>query len=176
MPRAFVGEIHLAGHQVTEQVVTDDHASPVAPEVLPLHARALRRFGAMPPLIERDTTVPALYLCCSMKRDSHASRWSVWRRRTRPAMPHPRERAQYRFADALLDSAHKPALSDIVATSAAPVLLSHRVGLYRGNSQAHASGPLPNARPMSLAFVGDDYFDARIDSSELQLALTCCFT
>ncbi|TDN63059.1 DUF692 domain-containing protein [Paraburkholderia sp. BL10I2N1] len=60
MPREFVGEIHLAGHRVTEHVVIDDHGSRVAPEVWVLYERALRRFGAIPTLIEWDTAVPAL--------------------------------------------------------------------------------------------------------------------
>jgi uncharacterized protein (UPF0276 family) len=60
MPREIIGEIHLAGHQVTEHVVIDDHGSRVAPEVWSLYERALRRFGAVPTLIEWDTGVPAL--------------------------------------------------------------------------------------------------------------------
>jgi len=60
MPREIVGEIHLAGHRVTEHVVIDDHGSRVAPEVWSLYECALRRFGAMPTLIEWDTAVPAL--------------------------------------------------------------------------------------------------------------------
>lgn len=60
MSREIVGEIHLAGHQVTEYVVIDDHGSRVTPEVWSLYEHALRRFGAMPTLIEWDTAVPAL--------------------------------------------------------------------------------------------------------------------
>lgn len=60
MPHEIVGEIHLAGHQVTEHVVIDDHGSRVAPGVWSFYEHALRRFGAIPTLIEWDTAVPAL--------------------------------------------------------------------------------------------------------------------
>ncbi|OYD59907.1 UNVERIFIED_ORG: hypothetical protein BDU10_9197 [Burkholderia sp. CF145] len=56
----IVGEIHLAGHQVSEHLVIDDHGSRVTPEVWSLYEHALRRFGALPTMVEWDTTVPAL--------------------------------------------------------------------------------------------------------------------
>lgn len=58
--REHVGEIHLAGHQVTELAVIDHHGDRVADAVWSLYARALRRFGRIPTLIEWDTDVPSL--------------------------------------------------------------------------------------------------------------------
>jgi len=55
-----VGEIHLAGHLVTDDFLIDDHGSRVAPAVWALYDRALARFGAAPTLIEWDTDVPPL--------------------------------------------------------------------------------------------------------------------
>lgn len=55
-----VGEIHLAGHARLEQLVIDDHGSRVCPAVWQVYRHALRRFGAVPSLIEWDTDVPAL--------------------------------------------------------------------------------------------------------------------
>ncbi len=75
-------------------------------------------------------------------------------------MQQPLELAQQCFADALLDAACEPALSGTVATFAAPAPLQYRIGLYRGNLQAHARGALANAYPVLLALVGNDYFDA----------------
>jgi hypothetical protein len=75
-------------------------------------------------------------------------------------MPQRLELTQQRIADALLDAAREPALSDAVATSATQAPLSHRIALYRGNLRAHARGALANAYPVLLALVGDDYFDA----------------
>lgn len=55
-----VGEIHLAGHLVTNEAVIDHHGDRVAPAVWALYRAALARFGQLPSLIEWDTDVPAL--------------------------------------------------------------------------------------------------------------------
>jgi uncharacterized protein (UPF0276 family) len=55
-----IGEIHLAGHSVTQAAVIDDHGSRVTSEVWALYAYAIRRFGHRPTLIEWDTDVPPL--------------------------------------------------------------------------------------------------------------------
>jgi uncharacterized protein (UPF0276 family) len=64
LPAAAVGEIHLAGHSANDadglSILIDDHGSPVADPVWDLYARALRRFGPVPTLIERDTNLPPL--------------------------------------------------------------------------------------------------------------------
>jgi uncharacterized protein (UPF0276 family) len=64
LPPAAVQEIHLAGHarrRVGEaELLVDDHGSAVCEEVWTLYARALRRFGAMPTLIEWDNAIPPL--------------------------------------------------------------------------------------------------------------------
>ena len=55
-----IGELHLAGHRVTDIAVIDDHGSPVASEVWALYEYALQRFGKVPTLIEWDTQLPSL--------------------------------------------------------------------------------------------------------------------
>jgi uncharacterized protein (UPF0276 family) len=60
LPSAVVGEIHLAGHRVTDVALIDDHGSCVAPVVWALYECALDRFGNKPTLIEWDTDVPPL--------------------------------------------------------------------------------------------------------------------
>lgn len=57
---AMVCELHLAGHEVDEDVVVDHHGAPVAEPVWQLYAQALRRFGPVPTLIEWDTQLPPL--------------------------------------------------------------------------------------------------------------------
>ncbi|OGB20237.1 MAG: hypothetical protein A3E51_19045 [Burkholderiales bacterium RIFCSPHIGHO2_12_FULL_67_38] len=57
---AHVAEIHLAGHVHCGDIVIDDHGSRVRDDVWALYRHALRRFGAVPTLIEWDTDVPAL--------------------------------------------------------------------------------------------------------------------
>jgi hypothetical protein len=71
-----VGEIHLAGHLVTDVAVIDHHGARVADAVWLLYEHALRRFGPLPTLVEWDTDVPALDVlideaararaCCAM--------------------------------------------------------------------------------------------------------------
>jgi uncharacterized protein len=58
----MIGEIHLAGHHVAEDVdvLIDDHGSRVAQPVWELFVEALRRLGPAPTLIEWDTNLPAL--------------------------------------------------------------------------------------------------------------------
>lgn len=60
LPASAVGEIHLAGHCVMQDIVIDDHGSRVANEVWQLYAHAITRFGAVPTLIEWDTAIPPL--------------------------------------------------------------------------------------------------------------------
>jgi uncharacterized protein (UPF0276 family) len=56
----LVGEIHLAGHSEQGDLVVDDHADVVSPDVWIAYAHALRRFGGVPTLIEWDTDLPTL--------------------------------------------------------------------------------------------------------------------
>jgi uncharacterized protein (UPF0276 family) len=60
IPIDVVGEIHLAGHCVMDDIVIDDHGSRVAADVWRIYAHAIDRFGAVPSLIEWDTAVPSL--------------------------------------------------------------------------------------------------------------------
>lgn len=64
IPIEAVGEFHLAGHSVRRfdgrAILVDDHGSPVCQAVWSLYAQALRRFGPVPTLIERDNNIPAL--------------------------------------------------------------------------------------------------------------------
>lgn len=55
-----VGEIHLAGHLVTDLAVIDHHGARVADAVWALYERAIARLGQVPTLIEWDTDVPPL--------------------------------------------------------------------------------------------------------------------
>lgn len=60
LPAGIAGEIHLAGYCETGDLVIDDHGSRVRPGVWQVYAHALRRFGALPTLVEWDTDVPEL--------------------------------------------------------------------------------------------------------------------
>jgi uncharacterized protein (UPF0276 family) len=60
LPAGIAGEIHLAGYCETGDLVIDDHGSRVRPGVWQAYAHALRRFGALPTLVEWDTDLPEL--------------------------------------------------------------------------------------------------------------------
>jgi uncharacterized protein (UPF0276 family) len=63
LPRGCVKQIHLAGHSVDalgSGLLIDTHDHPVCPEVWALYGQALRRFGAVPSMIERDDHIPPL--------------------------------------------------------------------------------------------------------------------
>jgi uncharacterized protein len=64
LPRAVIGEIHLAGHTVRQvgqqRVLIDTHNQQVCDPVWELYAFAVGHFGPVPTLIEWDADIPPL--------------------------------------------------------------------------------------------------------------------
>jgi len=60
MPAGRVQQIHLAGHHDHGSHIVDTHDHPVADPVWALYADALRRFGNVASMIERDDHIPPL--------------------------------------------------------------------------------------------------------------------
>ncbi len=60
MPADRVRQIHLAGHTDHGDHLVDTHDHPVADPVWALYRAALRRFGAVATMIERDDHIPPL--------------------------------------------------------------------------------------------------------------------
>ena len=60
VPAARVRQIHLAGHDNCGDLIIDTHDAPVIGPVWKLYAEALRRFGPVPTMIERDAKIPPL--------------------------------------------------------------------------------------------------------------------
>lgn len=58
IPPARVAQIHLAGHSDQGDLIIDTHDAPVADPVFELYGRALRRFGPVSTMIERDDNFP----------------------------------------------------------------------------------------------------------------------
>lgn len=56
---ARVAQIHLAGHLDCGTHLIDTHDAPVPAPVWDLYGEAVRRFGAVPAMIERDANIPA---------------------------------------------------------------------------------------------------------------------
>jgi len=62
IPRTRVRQFHLAGHRNLGTHLIDTHDEPVCEEVWDLYAQALRLFGSIPTMIERDDNIPELPL------------------------------------------------------------------------------------------------------------------
>ena len=60
LPVGRVQQIHLAGHSVQEGIIIDTHDHPVADPVWALYESALRRYGPVSTMIERDDAIPPL--------------------------------------------------------------------------------------------------------------------
>jgi uncharacterized protein len=58
VPRERVGQFHLAGHSDLGGYLIDTHDHPVCPEVWSLYGDAVRRFGRVSTLLERDDRIP----------------------------------------------------------------------------------------------------------------------
>ena len=60
IPAERVQQIHLAGHENHGDYLIDTHDHPVSDPVWELYAHAVRRFGAVSTMIERDDHIPPL--------------------------------------------------------------------------------------------------------------------
>ncbi len=60
IPVERVWQFHLAGHTRREDCIIDTHDHPVIDPVWSLYADAVRRFGAVSAMIERDADIPPL--------------------------------------------------------------------------------------------------------------------
>jgi uncharacterized protein (UPF0276 family) len=60
IPAHRVQQFHLAGHEQGEALIIDTHDAPVASPVWELYAEAVRRFGTVSTMIERDDHMPPL--------------------------------------------------------------------------------------------------------------------
>jgi len=60
IPVERVRQMHLAGHENHGNYIIDTHDHPVVDQVWSLYGAAVRRFGAVPTMIERDDKIPPL--------------------------------------------------------------------------------------------------------------------
>lgn len=60
IPIHRVQQIHLAGHSDHGTHIVDTHDQPIVDPVWDLYEHAIRRFGAVPSMIERDDNIPPL--------------------------------------------------------------------------------------------------------------------
>ena len=60
LPRERIRQIHLAGHSNHGDHLIDTHDHPIVAEVWDLYAAAVKMFGPVPAMIERDDNIPPL--------------------------------------------------------------------------------------------------------------------
>ncbi|MCT7052070.1 DUF692 domain-containing protein, partial [Salmonella enterica] len=60
LPPARVQQFHLAGHEQGGALLIDTHDAPVVDAVWDLYLEAVRRFGRVSTMIERDDHIPPL--------------------------------------------------------------------------------------------------------------------
>jgi uncharacterized protein (UPF0276 family) len=72
MPVDRVQQIHLAGHENHGDYLIDTHDQPVPDPVWDLYAAALRRFGPVSTMIERDANIPPLTVLCDELAEARA--------------------------------------------------------------------------------------------------------
>jgi uncharacterized protein len=65
IPAERVQQIHLAGHENHGDYLVDTHDHPVPDPVWELYAAAVKRFGAVSTMIERDDHIPPLAELCA---------------------------------------------------------------------------------------------------------------
>ena len=60
IPARRVQQIHLAGHENNRSYIIDTHDHPIVEDVWALYRAALRRFGPVSTMVERDANIPPL--------------------------------------------------------------------------------------------------------------------
>jgi len=158
-----IGEIHLAGHLVTPDAVVDHHGAVVADPVWRLYNEALRRFGAVPTLIEWDTDIPPLEVLLGEAAKAAAIAADFPSREQGDPGVAPRARhCPPGGSDTL--AAQQQAFSDALFAPAADAALQlkhgERFGLYRGNLTSTWSKALAAAYPVIAQLVGAEFFAA----------------
>jgi uncharacterized protein (UPF0276 family) len=154
----MVGEMHLAGHLITDDAVIDNHGDRVAAPVWDLYRAALQRFGAASTLIEWDTDIPALEVLldeAQCARDIVAQTIVVTTDSTSDAAL---GQTQAVFAHALFDARQEAQVLPLFKGDAQQV--EQRFALYRGNLVGAWSKTLASAYPVLQQLVGDEFFDA----------------
>jgi uncharacterized protein (UPF0276 family) len=179
LPLHVVGEIHLAGHLVTPDAVVDHHGARVADSVWDLYAAAVRRFGAVPTLIEWDTDIPALEVLLDEARKARALVAKIMQDEADVTLlplplPPPLQQipqrpiltlalsslaqSQITFADALFD--HQKTAPALSLFKGDTPLTTMRLARYRGNLGATWDKTLAAVFPVLQRLVGEEFFSA----------------
>jgi uncharacterized protein (UPF0276 family) len=162
-----VGEIHLAGHLVTDEAVIDHHGARVDDKVWRLYEHALERFGSVPTLIEWDTDIPALDVLlveAQRARDAVARRQELStcgpRQDAGETASHGLADTQQQFSRALYDRDEEPAALRLFAGDQS--LAEQRFALYRGNLIGSWNKIMASVYPVLQQLVGEEFFEGLV--------------
>ena len=163
LPVDCVGEIHLAGHLVLDDIVIDDHGSEVVPAVWELYRAALCRFGKVATMVEWDTNVPELPVMLAQAELARAHASNIAATPIEIAELAPRSAVQVDmalvqqcFGEAMFDAEKIPQVLAYFAGDSA--IAEKRIYNYRGNMRANWGGALHNAYPTIEKLVGEEFF------------------
>lgn len=79
IPPHRVRQFHLAGHKNCGNHIIDTHDAPIIDSVWSLYAAALRRFGKVSTMIERDDNIPALSELLTELQQAKQIAETVWK-------------------------------------------------------------------------------------------------
>ncbi len=163
LPVDCVGEIHLAGHLVLDDIVIDDHGCEVVPAVWELYRAALNRFGKVATMVEWDTNVPELSVMLAQAQLAREHASTIVRAQPpeqelapRTAVQVDMALAQQSFSEALFDADKIAQVLPFFAGDSA--ITEKRMFNYRGNLRANWGGALRNAYPTIEKLVGEEFF------------------
>lgn len=177
LPLGCVGEIHLAGHLVLEDVVVDDHGSEVCAEVWQLYRAAIARFGQVSSLVEWDTNVPELDVLikqASLARQHAADILPLEKSDTPSSFINDMgqidvAQQQQFFAEALFDTEKVAQILPYFAGDAE--VSAHRFRYYQGNQRAHWLSALSNAYPVMKLLLGEEFFTGVVNEYGLRFPM-----
>lgn len=79
IPIPRVRQFHLAGHKNCDNYIIDTHDAPIIDSVWSLYAMALRRFGKVSTMIERDDNIPELAELLAELQQAKQIAKTVWK-------------------------------------------------------------------------------------------------
>ncbi len=176
LPKGRVQQIHLAGHSSQGEdgkQLIDTHDHPVAPEVWTLYQEALRLFGPVAAMIERDADIPPLAALLdelALARQHAAAAdaaerlevqgSAAWHAKTNtePALASlQRELGTYILSEA--PAAERPPAPALLRTPAG-IDPAQRLSIYHHAYRARLSEVLADTFAKTYLFMGSDLFDA----------------
>jgi uncharacterized protein (UPF0276 family) len=171
LPFGSIAQIHLAGHQKTEGLLIDTHDGPVRDNVWAWYARAIRRFGPVPTLIEWDDAVPPLEtlvaeaarartVCASAVLTPERGEASPTRRLTEKPPRHPLEVSTQRLFAAVCDAEPIGLSAEELVAEVAPVSARQRIEVYAQMYWLRMRDVLRDGFPLTREGMGAELFDA----------------